>query len=44
MASLGARLLEGTIDKKVNDFFQNIQRKLEGGGAPSHPERDQGAG
>lgn len=31
MASLGARLLEGTIEKKVGSFFENVRRRLEGG-------------
>lgn len=30
IASVGARLLRGTIDKKMSEFFQNAQKKLEG--------------
>lgn len=30
IASVGARLLHGTIDKKTNEFFENARRKLEG--------------
>ncbi len=29
IASVGARLLQGTIDKKTNAFFENAQKKLE---------------
>ena len=31
IASMGARLMQGTIDKKTNAFFENARRKLEGG-------------
>jgi carbon monoxide dehydrogenase subunit G len=31
IASMGARLLKGTIDKKTNEFFENARKKLEGG-------------
>ncbi len=30
IASMGARLLHGTIDKKTNEFFENARKKLEG--------------
>ncbi|HYM40329.1 MAG TPA: carbon monoxide dehydrogenase subunit G [Thermoplasmata archaeon] len=30
IASMGARLMQGTIDKKTNAFFENARRKLEG--------------
>lgn len=30
IASLGARLMQGTIDKKTNAFFENARKKLEG--------------
>ncbi len=29
IASVGARLLQGTIDKKTNAFFENARKKLE---------------
>ncbi len=29
IASVGARLLQGTIDKKTNTFFENARKKLE---------------
>lgn len=29
IASVGARLLKGTIDKKTNEFFENARKKLE---------------
>jgi len=29
IATMGARLLQGTIDKKTNEFFENARRKLE---------------
>ena len=31
IASVGARLLQGTIDKKTNAFFENVRKKLEVG-------------
>ena len=31
IASVGARLLKGTIDKKTNEFFENARKKLETG-------------
>ena len=31
IASVGARLLHGTIDKKTNEFFENARKKLEDG-------------
>jgi len=31
IATVGARLLQGTIDKKTNAFFENARRKLEVG-------------
>ena len=31
IASVGARLLRGTIEKKTNEFFENARRKLEAG-------------
>ncbi len=31
IASVGARLLKGTIDKKTNEFFENARKKLEAG-------------
>ena len=31
IASVGARLVRGTIDKKTNEFFENARKKLEGG-------------
>ena len=30
VASMGARLLQGTIDKKTNAFFENARKHLEG--------------
>jgi carbon monoxide dehydrogenase subunit G len=30
IASMGARLLKGAIDKKTNEFFENARKKLEG--------------
>jgi uncharacterized protein len=30
IASMGARLMQGTIDKKSNAFFENARKKLEG--------------
>lgn len=30
IASVGARLLQGTVDKKTNRFFENARKKLEG--------------
>ena len=30
IASVGARLLQGTIDKKTNAFFNNARQRLEG--------------
>lgn len=30
IASMGARLMQGTIDKKTNAFFENARKKLEG--------------
>ena len=30
IASVGARLLQGTVDKKTNRFFDNARKKLEG--------------
>lgn len=30
IASLGARLMQGTVDKKTNAFFENVRKKLEG--------------
>lgn len=30
IASMGARVMQGTIDKKTNAFFENVRRKLEG--------------
>lgn len=30
IASVGARLLKGTIDKKTNEFFENARKRLEG--------------
>lgn len=30
IASMGARLMQGTIDKKTNSFFENARKKLEG--------------
>lgn len=30
IASMGARLMQGTIDKKTNAFFDNARKKLEG--------------
>lgn len=30
LASLGARLMQGTIDKKTKDFFENARTRLEG--------------
>lgn len=29
IAGMGARLLRGTIDKKTNEFFENVRKKLE---------------
>ncbi len=29
IASMGARLMQGTIDKKTNAFFENARKKLE---------------
>ncbi len=29
IANVGARLLQGTIDKKTNQFFENVRRRLE---------------
>ena len=29
IATVGARFLKGTIDKKTNEFFENARRKLE---------------
>ena len=29
IASVGARFLQGTIDKKTNAFFENVRKKLE---------------
>jgi len=29
IASVGARLMQGTIDKKTNAFFENARKKLE---------------
>ena len=31
IASVGARLLRGTVDKKTNEFFENARKKLEAG-------------
>lgn len=31
IASVGARLLQGTIDKKTNQFFENVRKNLESG-------------
>lgn len=31
IASVGARLLQGTINKKTNEFFENARKKLEAG-------------
>jgi uncharacterized protein len=31
IASVGARLLKGTIDKKTNEFFENARKKIETG-------------
>ncbi len=31
IASVGARLLKGTIDKKTNEFFDTARKKLEAG-------------
>jgi carbon monoxide dehydrogenase subunit G len=31
IATMGARLLKGTIDKKTNEFFENARKKLEVG-------------
>jgi len=31
IASVGARLMQGTIDKKTNAFFENARRRLEAG-------------
>ncbi len=39
IASMGARLMSGTIDKKSNAFFENARRKLEGPPAASSEER-----
>ncbi len=30
IASMGARLMQGTIDKKTTAFFENARKKLEG--------------
>lgn len=32
LASLGARLMQGTIDKKTKDFFENARKRLEASG------------
>jgi len=29
IATMGARLLEGTIDRKTSEFFENVRKKLE---------------
>jgi carbon monoxide dehydrogenase subunit G len=31
IATLGARLMQGTVDKKTNAFFENVRRRLEDG-------------
>ncbi len=30
LAGLGARVFEGTVEKKVGSFFENVRRRLEG--------------
>lgn len=38
IASMGARLMQGTIDKKTSAFFENARKLLEGDSAPSGQE------
>lgn len=39
IASMGARLMSGTIDKKSAAFFENARKRLEGPASPSSKER-----
>lgn len=39
IASMGARIMQGTIDKKTNAFFENARKRLESPGSPLVQER-----